>query len=1657
MNTKIISKLLATMLVITLTFANVLLLGDYANKVFATENNLDNQTVATNNPNVEFDAYYMDKSNKAAHSIKQDINSENLQLYLYAKVTKGYLKDIKVNMFGEDETKDTNFIIKNNAKDLTTIESVDTNSNSLKLKQLDKDTQVVIKIPVYANKDNIYDIANFNKQNNIKITATYVDNNAKEVKITKTVKTSLEWNAKVKAVVEQEVLKNINITTTKGVMLQTVVRTELENSILPIQKTDINIKVPTIDGIKPEKVLVIANGTKATNGKDSIAFNKDNWNYNEKTGELNINTKNEAIENKVSWDKGAKDEYVITYIFPEAVTSKITPELNVNQEVTAKITAYGATTQDVSVKQELKIDMATLKGEVVSNTVQNSKEQLSKGYLYSKVNKTMEYVVKNIVQIPNVELIDKIVITNRPENLLEGDKQVSLNNYSLYTKTFINKTIFDTLLGEEGYIKVYKENGELITTINKETTIENGNYIYNYEGQINTIVLETSKPIAEGNLIIENIKAINYNTNYTTEQIAKFNTLQTTVEVKAMNKDKELSKVSAQATTKLMEPQTKIEAEINKNSLSTVVTNEGIQIKTILKTDDESCMLYQNPVVEIELPNYIENIEINNVNLGYTNTLKYDLAKLTVTTNKAGNKVIRVPLEGKDEDYNFDNISKGANLIIDANLTLAKLTPTTSSNINVNVHNNNGTSQVAGVQIPVTAVAPVGMVATTQISEYSARNARAMALNGQEQTLKLDVNADERTVNVHNDIINNYNNICKNISILGKIPYQVATLKTPITLNGIEANKVTVYYTNNENATKDLNVKENGWTTSTDNLSQVKEYLIVINNYEMQTGNNIAVDYNLLIPAKLSYNLESNSTYTVYYDNVREDQTIKDSTVAARTTLTTGQGPELEVAIKANVTAGAEVQEGTDIKYTVSVKNIGKTVVENVTLKGNIPNRTVYFEYVGDKNTEEGLEIKYDNKRTEYSQKIDVIQPGETKNIEYNVKVLELRHIMDDTGEIEHDKIDENKEIPLEKVELNAMGQAIVDGYEKVFTSNSIKNKVIQGYITATIDTAPIPAEYARNEGDIVGYSIEVVNANSDKKNDVIATCKLPDDLAFESLNNEKATYDENTHTVIWNIGTLEGLDIQSLAITTSVIELEEGVYEKPVTSKVVVKTADKEIQSNEVTFNVQKPSLTVKLSTETQTEVNTGEIITYNVVVENIAKGTATGVKITDILPAGLTFKDAQYTYNGENYKANIGGDRKVNISIPSIAGNEKVEVQLTAEADILAKDEERREVTNTVKVTAKEIEEITSNEVKHIILKKGTSTDPSTDGEIVEGTYKISGMAWLDSNRNGKREDEEEKLANIEVMLVNAENGQIVKDSKTGNNKVQNTNEQGLYNFTNVPKGKYIVVYSYDTEKYILTEYRKEGVMPSRNSDAISTTINKEDGTTKLAAATDAMEVSTSNIYNMDIGLIVKSKFNLALDKTITKITVQDSKETKTYEYKDSKLAKVDLNTKTINDTNIIIEYKIKVSNIGDVEGYAKRIVDYMPQDMKFSSELNRDWYTADNGNLYNSSLAQAVIKPGETKELTLILTKKMTENNVGIINNKAEIYEAYNNLGLIDGDSTPANKVDNENDMSSADAAISIKTGEIPTYIGITVVFIAIFAVGIYFIKKKVLRRI
>ena len=150
-------------------------------------------------------------------------------------------------------------------------------------------------------------------------------------------------------------------------------------------------------------------------------------------------------------------------------------------------------------------------------------------------------------------------------------------------------------------------------------------------------------------------------------------------------------------------------------------------------------------------------------------------------------------------------------------------------------------------------------------------------------------------------------------------------------------------------------------------------------------------------------------------------------------------------------------------------------------------------------------------------------------------------------------------------------------------------------------------------------------------------------------------------------------------------------------------------------------------------------------------------------------------------------------------------------------------------------------------------------------------------------------------------------------------------------------------------------------------------------------------------------------------------------------------------MNGATVLVEYGIKVTNIGELAGFVKGIVDNVPKGFEFYSTMNKSWFATKDA-LETNVLSNEMILPGESKEVVLILAKDMTENTTGTFVNSVNISEYYNEADRED-------KL-NQNNMNEATLIISISTGTVIIYLGLIISSIAIIAVGVYLIKKKVL---
>ncbi len=204
----------------------------------------------------------------------------------------------------------------------------------------------------------------------------------------------------------------------------------------------------------------------------------------------------------------------------------------------------------------------------------------------------------------------------------------------------------------------------------------------------------------------------------------------------------------------------------------------------------------------------------------------------------------------------------------------------------------------------------------------------------------------------------------------------------------------------------------------------------------------------------------------------------------------------------------------------------------------------------------------------------------------------------------------------------------------------------------------------------------------------------------------------------------------------------------------------------------------------------------------------------------------------------------------------------------------------------------------------------------------------------------------------------------------------------------------------------------------------------------------------------------FDLALRKWVTQaIVIENGKETvtetgHTAEMDPEPVVKVELNRHNLDNIEVKFRYSIRVTNEGEIAGYAKEITDYVPEGLKFVEEDNPGWTDEGNNVISTRLLENTLLQPGESAEVEVLLTWIKGKDNLGLKTNVAEISEDYNDKGYDDIDSTPDNREEGEDDIDDAEVLLSISTGRAKIYIGLGLTVLITLGGGIILIKKFVL---
>ena len=532
---------------------------------------------------------------------------------------------------------------------------------------------------------------------------------------------------------------------------------------------------------------------------------------------------------------------------------------------------------------------------------------------------------------------------------------------------------------------------------------------------------------------------------------------------------------------------------------------------------------------------------------------------------------------------------------------------------------------------------------------------------------------------------------------------------------------------------------------------------------------------------------------------------------------------------------------------------------------------------------------------------------------------------------------------------------------------------------------------------------------------------------------------------------------------------------------------------------------------TKDSLKVKVGSKIEYTLRVYNEGEVDGYAKEITDYLPQDLKFvkiadesaKEYTTTSTSEDNKIVLkyNGNAVIKAkSIDRILNNEKDNLYQEVKVICEVKEGAKGYITNRAEITNYGYEDKgTWKEAKAINDVDRDSVQNTISNSLNLDKWYENRKSYSETDASGKTttikdyypgEQDDDDFETVEVKELTGKYSVVIKKVDSSN---KNQGLAGAY-FTIDENSKSEKVGPTDTNGYIdvrkditiskagtqtvlniKEETAPDGYKPYNGT--ISLTISAKESTekyildkenTKLTQKSADNEENTSNgevtcDINEENSLITitipneKKVFDLALRKWVTQAIVTENGQTYVTdtghkaEDEPEEIVKVDLKKSKLNDVVVKFNYSIRVTNEGEIAGYAKEVSDYIPNGLKFVAEDNPDW-TEKDGKIVTRALENTLLQPGESAEVKVLLTWINSANNMGVMTNTAEISEDYNDYGIPDRDSTPNNKVPGEDDIDDAPVMLTVKTGsDVIIYISVACGILAILGVGIFGIKK------
>ena len=182
------------------------------------------------------------------------------------------------------------------------------------------------------------------------------------------------------------------------------------------------------------------------------------------------------------------------------------------------------------------------------------------------------------------------------------------------------------------------------------------------------------------------------------------------------------------------------------------------------------------------------------------------------------------------------------------------------------------------------------------------------------------------------------------------------------------------------------------------------------------------------------------------------------------------------------------------------------------------------------------------------------------------------------------------------------------------------------------------------NFGDLVKWTVRVVNNGPDVAHDVVVSDVLPKSLVFVSSSSRNY----NVGSGVWSVGTLNkgasaSLDIVCRVNATGTIENVASVSGREY-------DYNKSNNRDDESISVPKSSDLAVIKLANVSSLNYGDLVKWTVRVTNNGPDGATGVKISDVLPRGFIFVSSSKPYvDGVIDIGSLAVGRSVSVDIVS------------------------------------------------------------------------------------------------------------------------------------------------------------------------------------------------------------------------------------------------------------------------------------------------------------------------------------------------------------------------------------------------------------------------